>query len=568
MSEESKQAPDIASTPAAPPSTPAWNLAQNPIFRRYCKSQLRPVSTSIWGITVLVFVAFPFLAIYVGSTNMGQQEAFQAARWAIIPVLAMQGLLLMLIGTGATTLAYVREAEERIVDYQRLTPMTPMAKVLGYLFGPPVRSYLLLLITVPFAVFSIVVGKIPLQAVFEIYFTFFVSAILYHLTGLLAGTILKRRLLAGILSMGLVFCINFVLPAILARYGYAFFFYTTVWPVLFFHASGLAQESNQSPELLARHENLQTVDFFQFEVPTFLFGLAVQGLLIFTFGLILYRRWKGENLHLLSKNFTLLLFGGILALFLGTSLPLMDSGQIFPSMNTQFGQRYMRPTGMQASFTEALGITAACGIITFIIAAMLIQIITPGRDGFLRGLRRAFKEGRVSSPVSSDYATGLWHTIVIGFLGGLAWYWFTLSLFKTDFFPDYSLPAFAPAVMISVFTFASVCFGTTLQLFGKGVLWLAMLLVWIVPLLAAGILFLANQPVIAIYLGSLSAFGAFFNSLTSLLAEPDIDNYAHLQAAFWIWTSSHAVIVFMLVAVSSKRNLRLRELVEEERKSL
>lgn len=569
MSEESSPPTSATSASAKPGSpAPAWNLARNPIFRRYCKSQLRPVSTTIWAITVLVFVTFGFLAVYVGSTNLGQQESFRAARWAMMPILGMQGLLLMLIGTGATTLAYVREAEERIVDYQRLTPMTPMSKVLGYLFGPPVRSYVMFLITVPFALFCIVVGKIPLQAVFEIYVTFFISAILYHLTGLVAGTVLKRRLLAGILSMGLVFCINFVLPAILARYGYAFFFYTTVWPILFLRGSELALETNQAPELQSRYESLQNVDFFQFEIPTFAFGLAVQGFLIFTFILILYRRWKGENLHLLSKNFTLLLFSGILVLFLGTSLPLMDSGQIFPSMNTQFGQRYMGPTGMQASFSEGLGITAACGIITFIIACMLIQIITPTSDGFLKGLRRAFKEGRSSSQMASDSATALWHTLAIGVLGGLAWFWFTHSLFSTDFYPDVNVPGFAPVVMVAAFVFASVSFGTTLQLFGKGILWLAMLFAWIVPMLTAGILFLAEQPVIGIYLSSLSAFGAFFNSLTSLLAEPDYRNYAHLQSAFWIWMSSHAFIAFMLIAFSGKRNVRLRDLVEEERKSL
>lgn len=558
MSEENRQPPQLA---------PAWNLVRNPIFRRYCKSQLRPVSTSIWAVTVLVFATFAFLAVYVGSTNLGRQEPLEAARLAMMPVLGIQGLLLMLIGTGATTLAYVREAEEKMVDYQRLTPMAPLAKVLGYLFGPPVRSYLLLLITAPFSVFCIVVGEIPLQAVFEIYVTFFVSAILYHLTGLLAGTILKRRLLAGILSMGLVFCINFVLPAILARSGYTFLFYTTVWPVLFLHGSGLALERNPSDELLSRHESFEAVDFFQFEIPTFAFGLAVQGFLIFTFALILYRRWIGENLHLLSKNFTLLVFYLILVLFLGTSLPLMESGQIFPSMSTRFGRNYLQPVGMQASFSEGLGIAAACGIITLIIACMLIQVITPTRDGFLRGLRRAYKLGRTSPSPASDSATGLWYTLVIGLLGGIAWFWFSDSLFRTDFFPENTLPGFAAAAMITIFVFATVCFGMTLQLFGRGVLWLAMLFVWIVPLLASGILFLAEQPVVGIYLSSLSAFGVFFHSLTALLNESTYPNYSHLKAAFSIWMFSHAVLVILLVMMWRMRSVRLRRLVESERQT-
>ncbi|NNE93451.1 MAG: hypothetical protein HKN23_17535 [Verrucomicrobiales bacterium] len=546
-----------------PQTVSSWNLWRNPIFRRYCKSQLRPVSTAIWAITVLVFTTFCFLMVYIGTTQFGDSEPREAARLAMIPVLVIQGLILMLIGTGATTIGYVREADEGITEYQRLTPMKPLAKVLGFLFGLPIRSYLLVGLTMPFTIFCVVKGEIPMRSVLEVYTMFFVSGILYHLTGLLAGTVLKRRLMAGVLSMGLVFCINFVLPAILRRSGYQFLFYTTVWPVLQLHGSGLMLDSvNPVPtELKNFNADSISVQFFNWNIPTFFFGLIVQGFLIFTFGLIIYRKWKSERSHLLSKNFTVLAYSGILILFLGTSLPLMETGRIFPSMSTQFGQNYMRPLGMQGSFPEGWGLAGFCGLVTLIIANILIQIVTPNRDGLIKGLRRAHKENLSGPGFGADEATALWHTIVIAVLGAVAWFWFTDSLFDSKWYDDHSLPGHAFFLMLPVFLFATVCFVCTLQMSGKGALWMAMLFAWIVPLLAAGVLFAAKQYVPGIYLTSPSAFAAFFSSLAILLDGPDFENLKHLKATFWIWLALHAFLSLLLVAMLQSRQSQLKHLI-------
>ena len=115
-----------------------------------------------------------------------------------------------------------------------------------------------------------------------------------------------------------------------------------------------------------------------------------------------------------------------------------------------------------------------------------------------------------------------------------------------------------------VFVFATICFCVTLQLFGKAVLWLATLFAWVVPLLAAGIFFLAENTVGGIYLTSPSAYGALFNSLTFLLADADYRNIQHLKMAFWIWIGSHALIALVLVAVLRAKQRRLRQFVLSE----
>ena len=51
------------------------------------------------------------------------------------------------------------ERDEGVIDYQRLIPMSPLAKVLGYLFGLPVREYVMFLATLPFTAWSLWRGR-------------------------------------------------------------------------------------------------------------------------------------------------------------------------------------------------------------------------------------------------------------------------------------------------------------------------------------------------------------------------------------------------------------------------
>ena len=43
------------------------------------------------------------------------------------------------------------EEDEGVMDYQRLVPMSPISKVIGYLLGLPVREWILFLVTLPFS---------------------------------------------------------------------------------------------------------------------------------------------------------------------------------------------------------------------------------------------------------------------------------------------------------------------------------------------------------------------------------------------------------------------------------
>ena len=165
-----------------------------------------------------------------------------AERTPLIPLFILQGVILFLLGTGQVAGAMTAEGDEGVLDYQRLAPMTPLAKVLGYLFGLPIREYLLCLATFPFTLWCLWKGGVPFYVAAELYATFFCSAILYHLTGLIAGTVLKNRRWAFLVSMGIVFLLYTLIPQ-LAKFGLVYFRYLTVRPVFDQHMVSLLPQT-------------------------------------------------------------------------------------------------------------------------------------------------------------------------------------------------------------------------------------------------------------------------------------------------------------------------------------
>src|SRR5215213_8914544 len=128
---------------------PAWKVWENPIFRRYCQSRLR---LRALGIALLITVLIAgFIVALVTSIGVGSHsKPADAARSGLIPLLVFQGLILFVLGTAQVAGGMTAERDEGVIDYQRLIPMTPLAKVLGYLFGLPVREYVMFLATLPF----------------------------------------------------------------------------------------------------------------------------------------------------------------------------------------------------------------------------------------------------------------------------------------------------------------------------------------------------------------------------------------------------------------------------------
>ena len=75
---------------------------RNPVFRRYRRSRLRLRKAVFWYLLTAIVTTFVVTLGYVISTNSGNSPE-TAARRLWIPLLIIQGTILMIKGTGAVS---------------------------------------------------------------------------------------------------------------------------------------------------------------------------------------------------------------------------------------------------------------------------------------------------------------------------------------------------------------------------------------------------------------------------------------------------------------------------------
>ncbi len=275
-----------------PPGTAGATLKiwENPIFRRYCRSRLRVRGLGAALLVTLILAGFIFFIFRVSTLHRAGMDPVDAERSPLIGLLVLQGIILFLLGTGQVAGGMTAEADEGVIDYQRLAPMTPLAKILGYLFGLPVREYVCFLATLPFTIWATWWGEVSLLAVGTLYLAFMSSAILYHLTGLVAGTVLRNRRWAFLVSMGLVFLLYTVMPQV-SKFGLVYFRYLTLDPV-FYESLPYMISRDAGATMLSAQALLGEARFFNLNLPEVVFTILSQGVIIMTLLIMLWRRGR------------------------------------------------------------------------------------------------------------------------------------------------------------------------------------------------------------------------------------------------------------------------------------
>jgi len=162
-------------------------LSVNPIWQKSLRSRLRVRHMLSWGVVTLTITAFVFLITYTTMTEQEMASGQDAAKATIPGVIVIQGILLMAFGSGAVSSGIATERDKGLVDYQRMTPMSPTAKILGYMFGLPAREYFLFALPLPFVAIAVAISDFSLLALGHFYLVFFTSVWVYHMTALVAG---------------------------------------------------------------------------------------------------------------------------------------------------------------------------------------------------------------------------------------------------------------------------------------------------------------------------------------------------------------------------------------------
>ena len=535
----------------------AWELWANPIFRRYCRSRLRQKHLVPWALIVLIVTLFMVFLLYTVSQRSGQYDWEDGARIALVPLVILQMLLLMFLGTGAVAAGIARESIDGMIDYQRLTPLSPLAKIVGYLFGLPVREYVLTLITLPFVLYCAYRGGIPFEAGLKFYSVFATAVVLYHLTALVAGSVVKKKFLAGRISQFLVVLLYLVLPRF-AALGFIFLVHLTVLPAW----------SEQALPYLENFGVARVLSGFGAEVPWFkwdfsptTFSLLVQLAVIGVFTVVLARKWRDPDCHTIGHGFAVVVYGALLALILGNALPLIADGSFFQ------GARQMMDLSSSDTERRVFGwvVMTLVGLSFFAGVLLCIHLIVPTRHEALRGFRRAAKLQRARVSPFSDDSSSLGFALLLILFGWCAWSWFSNGILDSSPFEDVGVARGIGLITQGLaFCLPLLAFQLLLETRGwrSGLLWA--LFLWVVPPLV-GIIMVAT--------GRLEALGTYTASLSGPVLvvytmvraamgvhAPDRDSLP-VEEALWIGLAFYALALPYLAAQWRRYRKRLLDSV-------
>lgn len=283
-------------------ATAPWLVWSNPLVIKGFRQRLRRGTLISAGSVTLIAAAFIYFFVYLALVNRGMFTVENAAKTAFLPLFVMQGFIMMFLGTGSVATGITEERAEGLLDYHRLTPMSPTSKIVGYLIGLSAREYYMFALTLPFVVFAVIAGSISVLSVAQLYFVFFCSVVLYHMTGLVAGMVARKPRRASWFARIMVITLYLFLP-ILGELGFTFLSYFTVAPTF----NGLIREQTliagfSSMKDLKVINAWQSVPFFSISISPSLYTLLMEGVLILTFFAVVHRKWREESNHSLSKG--------------------------------------------------------------------------------------------------------------------------------------------------------------------------------------------------------------------------------------------------------------------------
>ena len=525
----------------------AWNIWSNPIFRRYCQSRLRPHGLGVALLITVLIAGFLYFMVRTLGIYQSRMQVMDAERGTLIPLLVLQWLILFVLGTAQVSGGMTAETDEGVIDYQRLIPMSPISKALGYLLGLPIREYVMFAATLPFTAWALWKGGVTVSVWVPLYVVTLTSALTYHLTGLVTGTVVRNRRWAFLVSIGLVFCLYTVVPQ-MARFGLVFFKYLTITPVLMESLPGLLPQT--AGAIVATGQKIAPeVKFFNLGFPEAVFTVFSQVGLIVTFIVMLCRKWRKSESLLLGKIWAVGFFIWVQILLLGNALPLIEPGNLFPSR--EWARRVFNSGGWEPNALEAVAMSGIYGLATLLLLFIVTRIITPSAEIQIRGWRRARKEERSSLPVLSDAATAFGWVFVMALAGAAGWYVFTRALVESRWFPGHVVPFQVLCYFTIVMLTGGLGFHALLEAKGGRIIGLAIIFVGVVPLMVGAVVSASNHrliPAASWLLGISPASAPVYAAATLLTVHELPANLARsVPRAFYFWQAVSLLVTLWLI---------------------
>ena len=172
-------------------------LYQNPIFVKHWRSRLRPQSVIPAAIVVLVICLCCAVGGYLEG-DLASSSLFQV-------YLGIQFVLLGIMGGSQISSAVGQASSSGILDFHRISPLTPGELTLGFFFGAPIREYLLFAVTLPFSILCVMVGNLGFRGLVQAMILLVLCSWLVHGMAMLNGLLFQRArgtlLLAGVVFL-------------------------------------------------------------------------------------------------------------------------------------------------------------------------------------------------------------------------------------------------------------------------------------------------------------------------------------------------------------------------------
>jgi len=513
-----------------------WQLHKNPILLRYMRSRLRWSSIAASLVITLVITIFTFAITYtVADELVSNGDVYDFFRACFLPLFVIQVLIMMFIGTGSVANGIIQEYDDGMIDYQRLSPMSPMAKIVGYLFGLPIREWFLFGVTSIFIGIIVYYGKIPWSSIWRVYSVFFLSIILYHLIALVVVHSMKKKRVAGKGIQFVVLVLYIVFP-LLSQFGLVFFEYLTVRPILKEHILDYIPEEVGMRRFLDLDGSSASVPFFDYQFKSWGFSIMLMSSLIISFLFMLTRKWKDVTSHLMSKPFALVFFGFFMLFLIGNTLPIAKEGEMSVT-------RSFRKTGVKALEAQIASITKGTedyikavenlkeyrntvnvnssldapiaqtvfGAVCLSFACMVVYIVTPQNEKYLLGLRRARNLKKRWIPFHWDESSGLLATLLVASMMAGALYIFSTTLYTAPMMSvtTQKMLPFLPMVCLYA-ALVVIVFYLVYEAWENKGLFLLILFVWVLPLLVATVVAVRTSNLSSVvWISSVSPLAAY-----------------------------------------------------------
>jgi hypothetical protein len=185
-------------------SIPAW--LDNPIFVKHMRSRLRKSQFYSSAVVVLVLC---FFDAYAGwSLNWYSNGGAYSA------LLGLQSIILAIMGASQIAAAVGGARESGILDFHRVSPLSPLSVTLGFFFGAPIREYALFAITLPFSLLCVWFGSLTIGELLTSLLILILTAWLLHSLAILIALMAKKPKSAGQAVVGLVVFFYFIISGI------------------------------------------------------------------------------------------------------------------------------------------------------------------------------------------------------------------------------------------------------------------------------------------------------------------------------------------------------------------